>query len=119
MVEQKDIIPIDSDVLVAPHHGADNGCAKKFIKEVSPKYVIFSAGWDHEHPRQATVNRIRAALNPDPKMFRTDLGDKKRPGEWAEGSKDTDQDKAGDDDVDILIDKDGKLTVEYRDPANN
>ena len=45
--------------------------------------------------------------------------DKNRPGEWAEGSKDTDQDKAGDDDVDILIDMDGTLKVEYRDAANN
>jgi beta-lactamase superfamily II metal-dependent hydrolase len=119
MVEQQHVIPIDSDVLVASHHGGNNGSATGFIQAVSPAFVIFSAGDDYEHPRQATVDRIRAALPQDPEMFRTDLGDMKRPREWAEGSMDTDQDTPGDDDVDILIDKAGNLTVKNRDPANN
>ncbi|MEQ8423528.1 MAG: MBL fold metallo-hydrolase, partial [Cyclobacteriaceae bacterium] len=35
---------LDADVLVAAHHGADNGSCEMFIEKVSPDYVIFSAG---------------------------------------------------------------------------
>lgn len=52
---------LKSDVLIAGHHGADNASSKCFIEAVAPKFVIFSAGHDHEHPRQATAERF---LNP-------------------------------------------------------
>ncbi len=44
MVDNAGVITIDSDVLIAPHHGADNGGSTCFIQAVSPEYVIFSAG---------------------------------------------------------------------------
>ena len=44
MVEMAPVITIDSDVMIAPHHGGGNGSSTKFIEAVSPKYVIFPAG---------------------------------------------------------------------------
>ncbi len=75
MVDNSDAIIIDSDVLIAPHHGADNGNSEAFISEVSPDYVIFSAGHMHEHPRGVAVQRyIDYGLEKE-KMYRTDLKD--------------------------------------------
>jgi len=57
-------------------------------------------------------------------MFRTDLGDDERwpdkppehksNQEWSHGRKNGHKDKAGDDDVDILIRANGKVVVKYR-----
>lgn len=44
MCDWNDVIPLKSDVIIAPHHGADNGSSMQFIGMVVPKYVIFSAG---------------------------------------------------------------------------
>jgi competence protein ComEC len=118
MVDQKDVIKIDSDILVAPHHGADNGSSTAFIDAVSPTWVVFSAGSKFEHPRQVTVDRYKACGVPEVKMLRTDLGDKQRAGEWSRKHT-ADGDSAGDDDVDILIRADETFQVEYRDPHNN
>ena len=52
-------------------------------------------------------------------MLRNDKGDKVREKEWEFGSTVDGGDKAGDDDVDILIKANGDLTVEYRDSGNN
>ena len=57
-------------------------------------------------------------------MLRTDFGDNEGEGnrpnvdtddEWDHGSG-TEADKAGDDDIDILIRPDGEVVVEYRTP---
>ena len=48
-------------------------------------------------------------------MFRTDWGDNEGEDEWNYGHSDED-DEPGDDDVDIVIRKDGQVLVEYRDP---
>jgi competence protein ComEC len=114
MVDNAPTIPIDSDVILAPHHGADNGSSTAFISAVSPEFVIFSAGSDHEHPRQATAERyIAAGVNAD-KMFRTDLGDNEGGNEW-ESVSGADPDKPGDDDVEVLLTATGDLQVRYRD----
>ena len=113
MLDRSAVIPIDSDVIIAPHHGADNGSSLPFIREVSPEYVVFPAGSRHEHPRKAAVERYKAAGVRVAEMFRTDLGDNEGGKEWGEGSTSS-GDKAGDDDVDILIRSGGELVVEYR-----
>jgi beta-lactamase superfamily II metal-dependent hydrolase len=64
MVDHASARTIDSDVLIAPHHGADNGSSKDFIEAVTPKYVIFSAGHDYEHPRASAANRYLAESIP-------------------------------------------------------
>lgn len=55
MVDRSEVIKIDSDVIVAPHHGANNGSSEKFIEKVSPEFVIFGAGHDHQHPTAAAA----------------------------------------------------------------
>jgi beta-lactamase superfamily II metal-dependent hydrolase len=120
MVENADDVPVRADVLVAPHHGANNASSPQFIQAVKPVWVIFSAGHQYEHPRLATVNRYRAAGIPDDHLLRTDRGDDE-PGseDWA--STDPRGDAIGRDDVDITITpqggtKAGIVAVGYRVP---
>lgn len=60
MVGWDEAVPLKADVLVAPHHGADNGSSSRFIHAVSPRYVIFSAGHRYGHPRRTTASRYLA-----------------------------------------------------------
>jgi len=90
MIENSVVIPIDSDVLIAPHHGADNGSSTDFINAVSPDWVIISAGHAHGHPRKTTAERYLDNGLDIHHMLRTDLGDDEggQHGhkEWKEGS---------------------------------
>jgi len=43
--------PIQSEVLIAPHHGSDDANSTEFIQAVAPRWVIFPAGHRYEHPR--------------------------------------------------------------------
>ncbi|TAL67842.1 MAG: MBL fold metallo-hydrolase [Bacteroidetes bacterium] len=112
---------LKSNVIIAPHHGADNASSKKFIQTVNPEYVIFSAGSDktYQHPRKRTVERYSnyCQISID-KIFRTDKGegnpDCDNEEEWdgfAEGGNCTDP--VGDDAIDIKIYNDGQLKVNY------
>jgi beta-lactamase superfamily II metal-dependent hydrolase len=114
MLEQEAVIPLDADVLVAPHHGADNGSSQDFIQAVTPDYVIFSAGHHYEHPRSVVVERYLAEGVDEDQMFRTDWGDNEGGKEWEHGATDV-KDKQGDDDIDIVIRKNGTIEVAYRD----
>lgn len=119
MTENASVIPIDSDVLIAPHHGADNASSTAFIQAVSPQYVIFSAGHRYEHPRAVTAQRYLANGVCLQNMFRTDRGDDERdhgPREWDHGRVNGHHDPTGDDDIDILVRSDGSITVQYRNP---
>ena len=74
MVDMAGVIDIDSDVLIAPHHGADNGSSTEFISAVSPDFVIFSAGHRHDHPSNVTAQRyITSGVNVA-NMFRKHIG---------------------------------------------
>lgn len=121
MVDNKDVIPIDSDVLVAPHHGADNASSTRFIQAVSPQYVIFSAGHRFEHPRAIAAQRYLDNGITIQNIFRTDLGDDESSPdepdrEWSHGRQQGHHDPAGDDDVDVIIGSNGSITVQYRNP---
>ncbi len=118
MLDNADVITIDSDVIIAPHHGADNASSNLFIQQVSPQYVIFSAGHRHRHPRSKAAKRYIGNGVSINKMFRTDLGDDEGADEWAHGREDGHKDKAGDDDIDILIRLDGTIEVEYVNPIS-
>lgn len=109
---------LQSDVLIASHHGADNGNATCFIEAVDPEFVIFSAGHVFEHPRQVTAERfLSAGVRPE-NMFRTDLGDDESPGsnqvedEWSAGSITGCQDRRGDDHIQIVLPGDPAANVE-------
>jgi competence protein ComEC len=114
MIKNSDAINIDSDVLIAPHHGGDNGSSTEFIKKVSPTWVIFSAGHRHKHPTKNAAERFLSNGVQTDHIFRTDLGDDEGGKEWDEGRIIGHVDKRGDDDIDILIRPNGEIVVEYR-----
>lgn len=112
---------IASDVLIAPHHGADNGSCRGFLAAVDPDYVVYSAGHRHRHPRQHAAQRARSQGVALDHMFRTDLRDDERSPqhndppdrEWARGRTAGNVDPPGDNNVEICL---GATTrVRYRD----
>ncbi len=113
MVENSEVIPIDADVLIAPHHGADNGSSTRFIIAISPQWVIFSAGHSHHHPRSETAQRYLDNGVALDHMFRTDLGDNEGGDEWDHGSNTVGGDVLERDNVDILIRPGGQILVDY------
>jgi len=50
---------LQSEVLVAPHHGSKTSSTPEFIDAVSPEYVLFPAGYRsrYHHPSAAVVRR--------------------------------------------------------------
>lgn len=106
-----------ADVLIAPHHGADNGSARCFIDAVRPEWVVFSSGHDFEHPRAAAVARFLAAGVAQANLLRTDRGDDEGPAEWAEGRVAGCTDPRGDDDVEIRLHPGGTVLVAYLMPS--
>ncbi|WP_353518235.1 DNA internalization-related competence protein ComEC/Rec2 [Thalassotalea sp. SU-HH00458] len=36
---------LDADILIVPHHGSKTSSSRAFIKDVSPQYAVFSAGF--------------------------------------------------------------------------
>ncbi len=70
-----------STVVIAPHHGADNGSSTQFINKVQPEAVVLSAGHDYYHPRSLTAERYMGILDKT-RIFRTDRGDDEGGTEW-------------------------------------
>lgn len=108
---------LKSDILIAPHHGGNNGSSTAFINAVNPSVVIFSAGNEYNHPTQNVANRYLLTVDVD-NIFRTDRGDDERKPdkdceEWSYGRIAGCTDLDGDDDVEIVIDNSGKYSVRY------
>ena len=116
LLSRQSRFPIDSDVIIAPHHGADNASSTKFIRAVDPEWVIFPAGTIHRHPRQNTACRYLLQGVPLEQILRTDRGDSVRAGEWDHEAT-NEGDTVGDDDIDIIIGADGTVRAEYLRPA--
>lgn len=117
MVENVRRAPLKSDVIVAAHHGGDNASSNRFIREVKPRKVIFSAQSSHEHPTKSCAERyIALGLSKDFDIFRTDVGDHEGGYEWSywPAALGITEDKLGRDDVDVKIGSDGTLSVGYR-----
>lgn len=113
MTDNQDAIRIDSDILIAPGHGADNAGSTPFIRAVSPEYVVFSAGHGLGLPAAAAVRRyLDQGVAPE-KIFRTDLGDDEGPQEWDAGRITGHTDPIGDDDIEVFISADGTIRVSY------
>lgn len=115
MVDNAAAVPIKSDVLVGQHHGADNATANCFITAVEPRFVVFSAGHQHRHPRQSAADRLVANGIPPENILRTDRGDHEGGSgwkkEWIYGSFAGCKDEAGDDDVDIRLPAEAQVPV--------
>lgn len=110
---------IDTDVLIAAHHGADNANCMGFIEAASPDYVVFSAGHKYHHPNLSTALRFISYGIPPDHMFRTDTYDYESGGsepheqEWNYPPTTTDQDIVGDDHVRIVIPYNGNIQIGY------
>lgn len=113
MVDNVSNVPIRSDVMIAPHHGGNNGNSACFIAAVDPEFVIFSAGHRHDHPSAGAANRYLQHGVSLSKMFRTDRGDDEGGFEWSAGSVNGCTDQSGDDTVDILLKENGTVEVAY------
>lgn len=118
MVDNAASVPIQSSVLIAAHHGADNGSSIPFIQAVNPRYVVFSAGHAFQHPRQVTAGRFLNFGLSSNSIFRTDRGDDEGLKEWDHLRIPGHVDPAGDDDVDVLIRGNGEIRVDYRYPES-
>jgi competence protein ComEC len=64
-------VDLRSDVLVVPHHGSGYSSSAEFIKDVSCRYAIVSAGKANvfHHPHQSTLQRYN---NAGVNIFSTD-----------------------------------------------
>jgi beta-lactamase superfamily II metal-dependent hydrolase len=108
------IVSIRADVLIAPHHGGNNGSSDCFIQRVNPRFVVFSAGHDHQHPTAAAAQRYLARGVSLANIFRTDRGDDE-PGtfEWKEGSVNGCSAPRGFGDIEIALPRTGVPGVRY------
>lgn len=112
---------LDSDVILAAHHGARNASCPDFIEAVSPEYVIFSAGDTHKHPHKLTATNYLNHGVALSKILRTDIGktpedadDNSCNDEWVGANKGRiDDDVSFDDHIRIQITERGKLNVGY------
>ena len=75
MVANANSVPLASDVIIAPHHGGNNGSSRCFIEAVDPAFVIFAAGHRHDHPTAHAAQRyLDHGVSAD-SIFRTDRGE--------------------------------------------
>jgi len=113
MIQSQDRTPLRSDILIAAHHGGDNGSAACFIDAVEPEYVIFSAGHDHEHPRASTVERFLTHGMPESRLFRTDRGDDEGHAEWSASRVPGCSDRPGDDTLEVRLRRGDPVEVRH------
>lgn len=119
LVENSAQRPLRADILLAPHHGADNASSSAFIAAVQPDWVIFSAGSLHGHPKFKTFKRYEQAGVLVAQMLRTDRGDVQHEAEWWGDWDANCQDAHGDDGISILIrETDGEIVVD-QDPVED
>lgn len=111
---------LDADVLIAAHHGADNGSCSNFIEAVSPQYVVFPSGHNNHHPNLSTAKRFYEDYKlPKNNIYRTDTYDREPGGqkdyqkEWNYPYTSNDQDIPGDDHVRIVFPKKGNIKIGY------
>ncbi len=114
MVANADSVPLKSDVIIAPHHGGNNGSSRCFIEAVDPAFVIFAAGHRHRHPRAHAAQRyLDHGISAD-SIFRTDRGDDEGAEEWNVGRVNGCKDGSGDDSIEIVLTANGSVEVAYR-----
>ena len=116
MLDNSNSVRIESDVIIAPHHGSISSSAPEFIASVAPEWVILPSGHRYELPRTATVDRYIRAGVPPSQILRTDRGDHEGPKEWPQGRIKGCADVPYDDHIDIVITTAGDLKVGYSQP---
>ncbi|MFN1834787.1 ComEC/Rec2 family competence protein [Balneola sp. MJW-20] len=116
VINNSGAVPIDSDILVASHHGGNDGSSVPFIQAVRPEYVIFPSGSrdTYGHPRATVAQRFLDFGVDINKIFRTDReDDETHPGHWEPNGDTGVNDRSGDDSVIITISEVGVISVRY------
>lgn len=114
LIDNSGIRPIAADILIAPHHGSDEGSSLEFIKAVAPRWVIFSSGHAQGYPKDSTAKRYKSLGYTDECLMRTDLGDHEtEKGEWDFGRSRNHTDKVGDNPIQIVLPESGEPKVKY------
>ena len=116
MVDNQAAVSLAADVLVAPNHGANNASSRCLIAAVQPTYVIFPAGHGKGNPEAGAAARYLDAGIPAARILRTDRGDDEGEREWDYRRASGCRDQPGDDDVEILMPKQGSPLVRYLRP---
>jgi competence protein ComEC len=64
---------LTAEALLVPHHGSASSSSPEFVKQVAPRYAIFTAGYRNRfgHPREDVLARYREAGS---ELLRTDSG---------------------------------------------
>lgn len=114
MVDNAGEVPVDADIIIAPHHGSETSGSTCFLNAVGAEFAIFSAGHRHVHPRIGAVERYITTGVDESKVFRTDRGDDEGPEESPLQRVSNCKDSIGDDDVEIVIRQNGNVEVDYR-----
>jgi competence protein ComEC len=54
---------LQADALLVPHHGSATSSSPEFVKQVAPRYAVFSVGYRNRfgHPREDVLERYRDA----------------------------------------------------------
>jgi competence protein ComEC len=62
---------LQSDVLIAPHHGSKTSSTRAFVEEVNPSAVVFTMGYLNRfhHPHPTVIERYKTIGS---KMYRSD-----------------------------------------------
>ena len=60
-----------AEVLLVPHHGSATSSAREFVRQVAPRYAVFTVGYRNRfgHPREDVLARYREAGS---ELLRTD-----------------------------------------------
>jgi beta-lactamase superfamily II metal-dependent hydrolase len=103
---------LKSTIVIAPHHGANNGSSTAFINLVRPEKVIFSSGHKYHHPTTRTAKRYLRYLT-NSSIFRTDRGDDEGGEEWNYLRVNGTTDPYDDDTIQIILKKDQTYSVNY------
>lgn len=69
-----DTFSLKATVLQVAHHGSDGSTSMPFLRAVEPEWAVIPAGNAHEHPHEPTLERLRAVIEPDARILRTDEG---------------------------------------------
>jgi competence protein ComEC len=64
---------LPAEALLVPHHGSATSSSPEFVKEVAPRYAVFTVGYRNRfgHPRGDVLERYRSAGST---LLRTDTG---------------------------------------------
>ena len=125
MVANSALVPLLSNVVIAAHHGANNSSSSCFVEavfgpadnRVVPRFVVFSAGHQHGHPTLDAAQRWQTVGGVSERfMFRTDRGDTERSKfHWddSEAPMPNCEDGLGDDSIEIVLNSNGPIEVDY------